>query len=282
MAADLTKYTSAAWRAVYVWRGRYILPIIDAQIEELERILIQLVSVALPILDPKAGSPRDDGDYRVLRDPWGFPRKRFRGRGPILIRDGLPIDVALGELREVLGKPDAELEEVLSSLGHLLDDYERLRGRGCKYGLLSRGVSAQVAQTVAGTQLGLDLAQGNADVCANSLLRAAEKALAVAMHDASADFARIVYREWVDTGVADVQFRILLLESGLLECDMEALDILMGYPGDGIGWFQPFGIPEMPTWRILCAMALGVTYNDSFEPTEVPEGILHEVVVRAA
>jgi hypothetical protein len=259
----------AAWRAVYMWRKRTILPIIDAQIAELEIILVPLLTRALPLFDPEAGPSKANDDFRELRDSWGFPRKRYRGRGPTISRYGLGFDVAA---RELLGVTECSVGEILHQLALLLDEYERLRGRGCRYGLLSRGVHTNMVASVTGTQLARDLAQGAADVCAQSLVRAAEKELAVAVHKESADFLRLLHRHLAETGAPDVRFRDLLLEGSLREGDIEALDILMGYPYGAIGWFKPFDVPEMPCWRVLSAMALGILKND--QDDDLWEGLI--------
>lgn len=267
--ADLTIFEDAAWRAVYIWRQRFVRPILDAQIAELEELLIQL-RVALPILDSEAGPPKPDGDYRELRDRWGFPRKRRRGRHPIITRRGLAMDVAVEAMRAEFATPEADETEVVAQFVWLLDEYERLRGRGYRYGLLSNGIQANAVSDVAGTPLTRDLVQGKADVCAFSLLRVAEKELVVAVADEDAgevDFLRLLYAKLAAEGAADGHFR-RLLTGPCGDNDLEALDILTGYPFGPLGWFKPFGQPEMPTWRLLSAMALGILDNGPPDPEE--------------
>lgn len=255
LAVSLDKFLTAAERSVETWRRRWVRPIFDAQISELEAAIAGFVSAWLPIQWPgKYAQERDS--LSSLLDDWGWPLK-FRG-APIVRAHGSNFDEVMEALKEFLSMPYASDYEVVVAFSQILLEIRQIRGRGYRYGLLSRGVKPGVAEEVAGTSVALDLAQGLVDLAARSLLRAAEKELSVAVNPAESEvaFARLVHAGWSRQGAPDVQFR------ALLEGETEALDILMGYPDGLPTWFKPFQPQHIPTWRELSAMALGIIDNE--------------------
>ncbi|HEY2003931.1 MAG TPA: hypothetical protein VGH44_02340 [Candidatus Saccharimonadia bacterium] len=254
MAVSLDKFLMAAERSVETWRRRWVRPIFDAQISELEGAIAEFASAWLPIQWPRE-SAQEWSSLGPLLDNWGWPLK-FRG-APILRVHGSNFDEVVGELREFLSMPQASDYEAVVAFSRILLEIRQIRGRGYRYGLLSRGVKSGVAEEMTGTSVTLDAAQGLVDLAARSLLRAAEKELAVAVDPSEVAFARLVHAGWSRQGTPDGQFR------ELLDGDIEALDILMCYPDGPPAWFKPFEPPHIPTWRALSAMALGIIDNES-------------------
>jgi hypothetical protein len=255
MQADLDIYLLSAWRAVEEWRKTHVRPILDVQIDDLEVSLAAFTSGWLPVRWPKDGTPGRD-HITPLLDGWGWPLK-FQG-APVVRTYGSKFDEFTDALREFLGMQVSSAYDVVTTFANLLLEVKRLRGRGHRYGLLSRGACCNVATDLTGTPLTLDLVQGPSYVCASVLLRAAEIELSVIGDDCDTDLTRLVHARWCRRGAPDLQFRELLV-------DHEALDILMGHPSGQYVWFPPLRPKQIPSWRALTGVALGIISTQSAE-----------------
>jgi hypothetical protein len=253
MRADLSIYLLSAWRAVEEWRKSHVRPILNVQIDDLEDSLAAFTSGWLPVQWPSNGNSARD-HMAPLLDGWGWPLK-FQG-APVIRVYGSKSDEFIDALREFLVMPISSDYDVVATFASMLRECKRLRGRGHRYGLLSRGACCNVASELAGTPLTLDLVQGSSHTCASTLLLAAAKELTVLRDDCDTDLARLVHARWSRASAPDRQFRDLLTER-------EALDILMGHPKGQCVWFAPLRPKQVPTWQAMTAVALGILPTQS-------------------
>ena len=254
---NLDAFTDAAHRAVAVWRKRQIRPVIDGMITDLEWSLSEFASSWFPVRRPSRRSPEYD-NLRPLMiwEPWSL---RFQGQ-PVIQSYGCRADEFVDALRQFFGAPHASELQIVGRLAEALELIRLYRGRGYRYGLMRNGVCVAIVQEVAASPLAERLATGRAEARARLLLKTAERELQISVGrctENELDFLRLIHAKYCEEQVPDGAFRTLLAVRHGAD-GLEALDILTGFPYGPIGWFKPFGWPELPSWRSLSAIALGI------------------------